>query len=345
LVGSGSREFFTAKAQKRRVIRHPIDRSGNVRPGLRIGVVIPAFNAACWISDAIRSVLAQRFLRWTLVVVDDGSTDATGALVAGFADPRIRLIRQDNAGVSAARNRGLAALECDAALFLDADDWLAPHALGALGNALLAAPRAVAASGAFALGAAAPRLPPSGDLLPKLLFQNQFANGGHVLLRLDAARAVGGFRCDLAYGEDWEYWVRLALRGHFATTAAKDALLYVRQHDTGTYRRLATEPSAFGPCIAAIFGNSALTARFGPLRLAALQRRAEAENAWIIGRELIRHGDHATGRAWLRRSVMAAPGAKRAALLAAAHALAKLPSTLHGPFLSYTERDSEVVER
>src|SRR5512142_1696981 len=78
--------------------------------GMHIGVVVPAYNAAVWIGDAIASVLAQTHRDWALVVVDDGSTDGTVELVAGFTDRRIRLIRQANAGVSAARNTGLAAL-------------------------------------------------------------------------------------------------------------------------------------------------------------------------------------------------------------------------------------------
>ena len=70
-------------------------------------MVIPAYNAAAWVADAIRSVLAQTHRDWRLVVVDDGSIDGTGDVVAGFADPRIRLIRQANGGVSAARNAGI----------------------------------------------------------------------------------------------------------------------------------------------------------------------------------------------------------------------------------------------
>jgi len=77
---------------------------------MRIGIVVPAYNAAAWIGDAIGSVMAQTHRDWTLVVVDDGSTDGTARVVEGFADPRIRLVRQANEGVSAARNRGTAEL-------------------------------------------------------------------------------------------------------------------------------------------------------------------------------------------------------------------------------------------
>ncbi|MFC7540527.1 hypothetical protein ACFQU2_15025 [Siccirubricoccus deserti] len=87
--------------------------------------------------------------------------------------------------------------------------------------------------------------------------------------------------------------------------------------------------------MAAIFENEALAERLGPARLAALRRRSEAENAWIIGRELVRHGERAVGLERLRASVAAAPSPKRALLLAAAHALPMLPRRLHGPFMAY----------
>jgi hypothetical protein len=79
----------------------------------------------------------------------------------------------------------------------------------------------------------------------------------------------------------------------------------------------------------AIFGNPRLLARFGPQRLAAIRRRTEAENAWIIGRELIRHGHASAGRAWLGRSFRAAPSARRAMLFLAS----MLPCRSFAPYL------------
>lgn len=310
---------------------------------MRIAVITPAFNAAPFIADAIRSVLEQTHRDLRLVVVDDGSTDATASVVAGFADPRLTLIWQCNAGVSAARNRGMAVAEGDALLFLDADDWLAPTALATLSATLDAAPEAVAAVGAYARVDAAgqptghhgcPRTAPS-DLLARLVVRNQFANGGHLLIRRDAARQAGMFRSGVIYGEDWEYFVRLALRGRFAFVPAPVPLLFVRSRAEGAYRRLAADPDAFAPCMAAIFGNPDLAERFGAARLAALRRLAEAENAWIVGRELVRQGRAGEGRPWLARSVAVAPSLRRVALLAAARVLPLLPQMWRGPFRTY----------
>ena len=287
-----------------------------------IGVVIPAYNAASWIGGAVASVLAQTHREWSLVVIDDGSTDGTGDVLADFDDPRIALIRQTNAGVSAARNRGTAELVAGnaALLFLDADDWLAPDTFSRLAAALAASPQAVAAVAPYAfVGSRSVRRPPSGCLLRRLLVGNLFANGGHLLLRCEAVRRAGGFMPGIAYGEDWEFWIRIALQGPFTATQGRAPVLFVRQNAAGAYRRLAADPSAFAPCMDAIFTNPALLARFGPQRLAAIRRRTEAENDWIIGRELIRHGKGAQGRAWLRHSVRASPTPRRAALLAAAH--------------------------
>ena len=334
---------------------------------MRIGIVTPAFNAGSWIGDTIRSVLAQSYPDWALLVVDDGSTDATAEIVAGFSDSRIRLIRQANAGVSAARNRGIAEFvdtdpspppppargggelnlfplplregvggRGDALLFLDADDWLAPDALSRLAGALDTSPGAVAAAGGYAcVESGRKRRPPSGDILERLLVRNLFANGGHLLLRRAAVLAAGGFLPGLVYGEDWEYWIRISLQGPFVAVRGADPVLFVRQNPDGAYQRLACDPSAFVPCMAAIFGNPALLACTGPRRLVAIRRRTDAENHWIIGRELIRHGRPAEGRAWLHRSVRANPTLRRIALLIAATLLPLLPHAVLGPFRPY----------
>ncbi|ODU50757.1 MAG: glycosyl transferase [Thiobacillus sp. SCN 63-374] len=89
----------------------------------RFSVVIPAFNAAATLARAIESVRAQSWPAHEIIVVDDGSTDTTTEIAAGFDG--VRLIRQKNSGVSVARNAGAAAASGDWLAFLDADDWYA----------------------------------------------------------------------------------------------------------------------------------------------------------------------------------------------------------------------------
>lgn len=93
-----------------------------------ISVIIPAYNSASTLSRALDSVLAQTWPAHEIIVVDDGSTDATSDIVNDYAD-RVRYVRQDNAGPSAARNRGVAEANGEWIAFLDADDWYYPDRL------------------------------------------------------------------------------------------------------------------------------------------------------------------------------------------------------------------------
>jgi glycosyltransferase involved in cell wall biosynthesis len=90
-----------------------------------VSVIIPAFNDARYIAQAIESVLAQSHAEIDLIVVDDGSTDDTGNIARGYGTA-VRLLRQENSGVAAARNRGVAAARGDYVAFLDADDYWHP---------------------------------------------------------------------------------------------------------------------------------------------------------------------------------------------------------------------------
>jgi glycosyltransferase involved in cell wall biosynthesis len=94
----------------------------------RFSVIIPAYNAAGTLARALDSVLAQTWPAFEIIVVDDGSTDATAAVAAGYGE-KIRYLHQDNAGVSAARNHGASIASGNWLTFLDADDWYYPDRL------------------------------------------------------------------------------------------------------------------------------------------------------------------------------------------------------------------------
>jgi glycosyltransferase involved in cell wall biosynthesis len=102
----------------------------------KISVVMPVYNGAFYIEKAIHSLLSQSFQDWELIVVDDGSTDATPQILEGYVNDKIRVIRQDNSGEANARNTGLDHVRGEYLAFLDADDEYLPNALADLSQFL-----------------------------------------------------------------------------------------------------------------------------------------------------------------------------------------------------------------
>lgn len=96
---------------------------------VKVTVLMPVYNAGPFIGEAIRSVLAQDFVLFELLIINDGSTDNTGEIITSFADSRIRVISQENQGISTALNMGLAEAKGEYIARFDADDICMPHRL------------------------------------------------------------------------------------------------------------------------------------------------------------------------------------------------------------------------
>jgi glycosyltransferase involved in cell wall biosynthesis len=185
-----------------------------------IAVIVPAYNLAGYLQEALESVLAQTVPTELLdvVVIDDGSTDDTAAVAARFA-PRVRCIRQSNRGLPAARNRGVAETSAPYLAFLDADDRLLPEKL-ADQLSILEVDRsaAVVYSGWHYIDEAGARLPQrgwsreEGDLLGRLLLGN-LMHPHATLVRRSLFESVGGFDETLTSVEDWDLWIRISLAG------------------------------------------------------------------------------------------------------------------------------------
>jgi hypothetical protein len=125
--------------------------------------------------------------------------------------------------------------------------------------------------------------------------------------------------------------------GEFVALHQRTPVLFARERSASAYRRMATDPSHAEAVVQAIHANPDIQVRFGTATLALLRSKADAESAWIIGREHIRHGERRDGQRWLRRSLRRAPGAKRAALLL-------LSSLGVGPFRPYQFGDQAVSQ-
>lgn len=94
-----------------------------------VSIIMPVYNAEAYVAEAIDSVLAQDHPNWELLIINDGSKDRSGEIILSYKDPRIRYFEQENAGVSAARNVGLATMKGDFFCFLDGDDRFTEHSL------------------------------------------------------------------------------------------------------------------------------------------------------------------------------------------------------------------------
>ena len=183
-----------------------------------VSVIIPVYNQAGYVSRAVQSVLDQTLTEFELIIVDDGSTDNTPQVLAGFTDPRIRIIRQPNAGLSAARNRGLKESTAALVTFLDSDDYFLPTKLEIMCGYLNGHPDVGMVAGQFiyidddgnTLGQPAPAQTPLK--LPELLLENPICVSG-IVLRANWLEHVGTFDENLRACEDWDLWLRLAAAG------------------------------------------------------------------------------------------------------------------------------------
>lgn len=192
-----------------------------------VSIMMPAFNAAAYVGQAVQSVLQQTEERWELIVVDDGSTDSTAQVVAEFQDPRIRLIQQSNQGEARARNAALDVAEGEFLAFLDADDRLLPSHIRSARTFLLAQPerQAVYSDGYYIdeqgvrLGrlSARRRGPFEGDLF------EAFVRASDVLgpptcavVRMEPIRAHDlAFDPQIVIGPDWDFFRQFAEVGQF----------------------------------------------------------------------------------------------------------------------------------
>lgn len=196
---------------------------------LGISIVIPAYNRAFCVGEAVESCLRQTSPPQEVIVVDDGSTDGTTGVLARFGD-RIRVLQQRNAGVSAARNAGILAARGDWVIPLDSDDELLPGTIAHYQAILSESPGVVAVAGdvlikgpgyersLYSLRRFHVEEPYAVLATPlRLLLHVQFFLSGTIISR-QAALAAGLFDTGMSLYEDGDFQARLALQGPWPVT-------------------------------------------------------------------------------------------------------------------------------
>jgi glycosyltransferase involved in cell wall biosynthesis len=221
-------------------------RAGDSAP--LVSVVIPCHNYGRFLRMAIESALRQTHPRIEVIVVDDGSTDDSAEIAAGYPD--VVCIRQPNLGQAAAQNRGLDAAGGEFVLFLDADDELRPEAVETFVPCLQDGPKCAFAYGhvqlvethgapltARASRSARLQTCVEGDVYAHMLrTNNSLRSSGAVFYRTDVLRRVGGFALDVGNAQDLDLNLRLA-REH-AICGNDRIVLTKRIHDANSMLRL-----------------------------------------------------------------------------------------------------------
>jgi hypothetical protein len=273
----------------------------------RVSVVIPAFNAARFIDRAIGSVLSQTWTDIEVLVVDDGSTDDTVAVLRRYGR-HVTLIQQRNAGPAAARNRGLQAAVGEFVAFLDADDWWEQGKLTAQVELLDTHPdigfcstatRVVDASGRKL--ADWPCLD-SASSLPDAIFANGAAISGStsgVLARRSVLIQAGGFNEALRGFEDPDLWIRLSAMTRYACISTQ--LTVVERTPGSVSSNFAAMRAAM---LASYRGNRAL---LPPAKQGAFWRACCAGALTDLAKSAWRAGDRRTAAAWLLEALVMAP--------------------------------------
>lgn len=187
-----------------------------------VSIIMPAYNVAPYIGDAIRSALAQTFTDFEVVVVDDGSKDATAQIVREFesADPRVRLVQQANRGLAGARNTALRAARGELFALLDSDDVWEAQFLAQQVAILDARPEVdiVTGNGWYLDGPKHGQLArPYPDYRPDPVLASIIGDEWSVFImsvfRRRVYTAIGAFDEAMRSNEDYDFWLRAAMAG------------------------------------------------------------------------------------------------------------------------------------
>jgi teichuronic acid biosynthesis glycosyltransferase TuaG len=201
-----------------------------------ISIIMPAYNAEKYIELSIDSVLNQTWSFWELLIINDGSTDATKAKISQFPDPRIKYFEQDNRGVSTARNVGLRLMQGEFFCFLDADDLLPAKSLESRINVFKEKPEVQFVDGAVEertedLKCMIRRYLPSfrGNPFKELIRIKPSCFLGQTWMVQRNKQQVYSMPTDQSHGEDLFFFTELARKGGLYDYTRETILIYRRR--------------------------------------------------------------------------------------------------------------------
>ena len=191
----------------------------------RFSVIIPLYNKAPYVGKTVESVLGQTFGDYELIIIDNGSNDGSHEVVAAFTDHRIKIVRlEENVGVSNARNKGVAMASAPIVTFLDADDWWEPTFLEEMAGLIDRHPDAgIYGTGYYIVKNGKKRLAPigvdegfeEGEINYCAVYAKTLCmplTSITVAMPKAVFDETGGFKPHLKLGEDFDLWIRIALK-------------------------------------------------------------------------------------------------------------------------------------
>lgn len=271
---------------------------------MRFAIIIPAFNCEAYIDDTIHSAIGQTHGNLEIIVVDDGSTDATLAQASAIKDPRLHVISQENSGVMAARKAGFEACHADAVVFLDGDDRLRPDAIERYQRQLQTRPevglfygdRILIDSEGTPFGSRRGALfnpRPSGQVLHRLLTRNFISTLGQTCIRSECLEHSTALYLDVRRAIDWVLLCEVAASYEFAYIGS-DPVVEYRMLQNSMARTLAstgkhtTDIEEIMPAIREIYVLPGIIKRFPADELASLRQMTEGSAFAWKGQELLR---------------------------------------------------------
>lgn len=212
---------------------------------MRFSVIIPLYNKAPYVKKALESVLIQTYRNYELIVVDDGSSDDSFDVAKKTLENsgiNYQLIRQDNAGVSIARNNGVSASNGDYICFLDADDWWAPFFLERIDWLINEYPDAgIYGTNYYYVKKGRKRVCVTNAETGQIDYCKVYAEGKampltsiSVALKPMVFTEFHGFKPGLKLGEDFDLWIRIALK--YKVVFLNEPLAYYNQDSDPTWR-------------------------------------------------------------------------------------------------------------